>query len=117
MEGERTKEKFVRKDLIEVMAAAGVERHKARKLIDLIIKAMSAALAAGKVIEIRGLGTLEPRERKPWARHDPRTLTPVTVPARKVIFFRASGSLKKALNGERPPDGAKQGINAQTFAQ
>jgi len=103
------KEKFIRADLIEVLAAAGVEGYKARKLIDLIIEAMSAALAAGKVIELRGLGTLEPRDRKPWARHDPRTLAPVTVPARKVIFFRASGQLKKALNAERPPDGAGLG--------
>jgi integration host factor subunit beta len=102
------KEKFVRKDLLEVMAAAGMESHKARKLIDLIIEAMADALTAGKVIELRGLGTLEPRERKPWARHDPRTLAPVTVPARKVIFFRTSGSLKKALNGEHPPDEAGQ---------
>jgi len=94
------KEKFVRKDLLEVLAAAGMESHKARKLIDLIIEAMSAALAAGKVIELRGLGTLEPRERKAQKRHDPRTLAPVTVPARKVIFFRACGKLKKALNGE-----------------
>ena len=111
------KEKFIRKDLLEVMTAAGVESHKARKLIDLIIEAMSAALAAGKVIELRGLGTFEPRERKPRARLNPRTLAPVSVPARKVVFFRASGSLKKALNGERPPDGAGQGINAQTFEQ
>ena len=100
MEGERKKEKFVRADLLKVMAAAGMESHKARKLIDLIIEAMGAAMAAGKVIELRGLGTLEPQERKPWARHDPRTLAPVSVPARKVVFFRACGKLKRAINGE-----------------
>ena len=98
------KEKFIRADLIKIMTAAGIESHKARKLTDSLIEAMIAALAAGKVIELRGLGTLEPRERKPWARHNPRTLAPVSVPARKVIFFRASGSLKKALNGEKAPD-------------
>jgi integration host factor subunit beta len=111
------KEKFVRKDLLEVLAAAGMESHKARKLIDLIIEAMSAALAAGRVIELRGLGTLEPRERKPRTRLNLRNMTPVNVPARKVIFFRASGSLKKALNGERPPEGTEKGLNALTFGQ
>ena len=94
------KEKFIRADLIEVMAANGIESHKARKLTDSLIEAMGAALAAGKAIELRGLGTLEPRERKPWARHNPRTLAPVNVPARKVIFFRACGKLKRAINGE-----------------
>jgi len=102
------KEKFIRADLLKVMTADGIESHKARKLIDLIIEAMADALTAGKAIELRGLGTLEPRERKAQKRHDPRTMTPVSVPARKVVFFRASGSLRKALNGERPPDGAEQ---------
>jgi len=92
------KEKFIRADLLKVMAAAGIENYKARKLTGLIIEAMGAALAAGKAIELRGLGTLEPRERKPRARLNPRTLAPVNVPARKVIFFRPSGKLKKAIN-------------------
>jgi integration host factor subunit beta len=100
--------KFIRADLLKVMTAAGIESHKARKLIDSLIEAMADALTAGKVIELRGLGTLEPRERKPWARHNPRTLAPVTVPARKMVFFRASGQLKKAMNGERQPDWAEQ---------
>jgi len=98
------KEKFIRADLLKIMSAAGIESRKARKLTDSLIEAMSSALAAGKVIELRGLGTLETRERKPRVRHNPRTLTPVNVPARKVIFFRASGSLKKALNEEKTPD-------------
>jgi len=96
--------KFIRTDLLKIMTADGIESQKARKLTDSLIEAMSTALAAGKVIELRGLGTLEPRERKPRTLRNPHTLAPVSVPARKVIFFRASGSLKKALNGEKDPD-------------
>ena len=100
--------KFTRADIAKRIMDAGVERTNAAAIALAIVKAMADALTAGKVIELRGLGTLEPRERKPLVRHNPRTLAPVNVPARKVIFFRASGSLRKALNGERPPDGAGQ---------
>lgn len=58
------------------------------------------ALAAGKVIELRGLGTLEPRTRKAQVMRNPRTLAPVNVPVRRVIFFKPSGKLKRAINGK-----------------
>jgi nucleoid DNA-binding protein len=67
------KEKFVRKDLLE-------------------------ALAAGKVIELRGMGTLEPRERNATIKRNPRTGGAVTVPTRTVLFLKPSGKLKKAIN-------------------
>ena len=94
------KNKFIRTDLRAVLTAAGMETNQALKLIAQIIEALADALAAGKVIELRGLGTLEPRERKARAAHNPRTLAPVNVPARRVIFFKLSGKLKSALNRE-----------------
>ena len=81
------------------MTTAGIEQHQARELTTRIIEALAAALAEGKVIELRGLGTLEPRERKALIMHNPRTLAPVQVPARWAVFFRPSGKLKRALNG------------------
>jgi nucleoid DNA-binding protein len=92
--------KFTRADMLAVMTAAGTEIEQAQQLTALIIEALAANLAAGKVVELRGFGTLEPRERKARTKHNPRTMAPVTVPARKVIFFRPAGSLKRALNGE-----------------
>jgi len=93
------KEKFIRADLTAVLTGAGLEGSRARKLTALIIEAMGAALAAGKAIELRGLGTLEPRERIARSMHNPRTMAAVDVPARKTIFFRPSGELKRAING------------------
>jgi integration host factor subunit beta len=63
-----------------------------------IIDSMAAALASGEVIELRGFGTFEQHTRKARTAHNPRSMAPVNVPARKVIFFRPTGSLKKALN-------------------
>jgi integration host factor subunit beta len=92
------KNKFTRTDLRAALTAAGMETNQV--LIAQIIEALADALAAGKVIELRGLGTLEPRERKARIAHNPRTLAPVNVPARRVVFFRPSGKLKNALNRE-----------------
>jgi len=93
------KNKFTRADIAKVMTAAGLDTFRARRLTAQIIDALVAALARREVIELRGLGTLEPRERKARAAHNPRTLAPVNVPARRVIFFRPSGKLKRAING------------------
>ena len=94
------KPKFTRNGIQAIMIAAGIEPEKARTLTARIIEAMTAALAAGKVIELRGLGTLEPRTRKARTIHNPRTMAPVDVPARRVIFFRPGEKLKKAINGK-----------------
>ena len=92
------KEKFTRAGILAALIGAGMETDRARQVIALVFDTMTAALAAGKVIEIRGLGTLETRERKARTAHNPRTLAAVDVPARKVVTFRPAGSLKKALN-------------------
>jgi len=61
---------------------------------------MADALTTGKVIELRGLGTLALRERKARTMHNPRTMVSVAVPARRVVFFKPAGKLKRAINGK-----------------
>ena len=95
-----SKDKFTRAGILAALIAAGMEAEHARQMIAVVFDTLTAALAAGKMIEIRGFGTLETRERKARTAHNPRTLAPVKVPARKVIFFRPAGSLKRTLNGK-----------------
>jgi integration host factor subunit beta len=93
------KEKFTRADISKTMRDAGIERTDAAGLALAIVKAMADALVAGKVIELRGLGTLEQRTRKGRTMHNPRTMAAVSVPDRRSVFFRPSDQLKKAMNG------------------
>jgi integration host factor subunit beta len=90
--------KYTRSRIRSILQAGGMDPEKARAVTNQIITSMAAALAAGEVIELRGLGTLEPRERKARIRHNPRTMDPVHIPARRVIFFKPSGKVKKAIN-------------------
>ena len=93
------KEKFTRADISKVIRDAGIGRMEAAGLALAIVQAMAAALASGKAIELRGFGTLEQRTRKARKMHNPRTMAAVSVPARRIVFFRPSGQLKKAMNG------------------
>jgi nucleoid DNA-binding protein len=90
--------KFTRADIAKTITDAGIERTNAAAIAMAIVKAMADALIAGKVIELRGLGTLALREQKASIRHNPRTLAPVHVPARRVVFFKPYKKLKKAIN-------------------
>jgi nucleoid DNA-binding protein len=83
-------------------SGAGLEPAQARALTARIIEAMAAALAAGEVIELRGLGTFEVRERKGRTAHNPRTLAAVDVPPRRVVFFKPGHALKAALRETAP---------------
>jgi len=92
--------KYTRADIAKTITDAGVERATAGAIALAIVHSMAEALTAGKVIELRGLGTLEQRTRKARTMHNPRNMAAVDVPARRVVFFKPSGHLKKAMNGK-----------------
>jgi len=95
--------KFTRTQIQEIIiSGAGLDVHKATELAGQIIKAMTAALAAGKMIELRGFGSLEVRGRKATTKRNPQTGEPVIVPARRRVLFRPGQALKAALRRFSP---------------
>ena len=94
--------KYTRTDIIKVLTSAGVECGKARSVTHLIVCSLYEALSSGKTVELRGLGTLEPRERKARIGRNPLTGATVDVSARRVIFFLPGRTLKRALSEARP---------------
>jgi nucleoid DNA-binding protein len=91
------KNKFIKADLQAIIVREGTDTEAARRITARIVSGMAAALAAGRTIELRGMGTLEPRERKAALRHDPRNMEPVHVPARRIVVFRPGQELRAAL--------------------
>jgi len=83
-----SKRKFTMADIQGFCQDAGLSVRKVMGLTDRIIAAMTAALAAGKAIELRGLGSLYAKERKASTKRNPRTMAAVEVPARMVVFFK-----------------------------
>jgi nucleoid DNA-binding protein len=92
--------KITKSNIQAILRNTGLDPAQAKEAAANIIKALAAALAAGEAVELRGLGTLEPRELKARVMRNPRTLVPVNVPARTVIFFKPSRKLKRAINGK-----------------
>ncbi|MDR1929854.1 MAG: HU family DNA-binding protein [Treponema sp.] len=91
--------KFTRSRIQEIITGAGLDVRTASELTGRIITAMTAALAAGEAIELRGFGSLEVRERAGRRMRNPRTREPVDVPPRRRVLFRPGRELKAALRG------------------
>jgi len=92
------KEKFTRTNIQAVLTTAGIDTERARKLTTGIIEALTVALATGKAVELRGLGSLEVKERKAYKARNPKTGEAVNVQPRRRVIFHSGRGLKKALN-------------------
>ena len=92
-----SKDKFTRTGIQAILTAADMNTDKARKTTAGIIEAMTAALITEKVIELRGFGSLELRERKAYKARNPKTGEPLIAPARRRVLFRPGQELKAAL--------------------
>ena len=68
------------------------------KVVNRIFDNIRTALAKGDKVEIRGFGSFTIRNRDPREGRNPLTGEKVSVPAKKVPFFRAGKELKKMVD-------------------
>lgn len=89
-----------RAELIDRLAQQ--QPHLSASDIELAVKALldhlSATLARGDRIEIRGFGSFAVRHREPRVARNPRTGAPVSLDARHVPYFRAGKELRERVN-------------------
>jgi integration host factor subunit beta len=92
---------MTKSDLIAIMAEriSGKRKRDAEVIIDTIFDCMTNALKSGDRIEIRGFGSFHLRERRSRQGRNPKTAEKVSVPAKKVPFFKAGKELKKLVDG------------------
>ena len=69
-----------------------------RQVLDVVLNAMTDALARGERIEIRGFGAFATRVRKTRISRNPITGGKLEVPAKRVPYFRASKDLQEIFN-------------------
>ena len=72
----------------------------AEKIVSAIFDGISASLAKGHRVELRGFGVFSVRTRNARAGRNPRTGEKVSVEAKSVPFFKAGKKLKDRLNTE-----------------
>jgi nucleoid DNA-binding protein len=84
-----------------VLAVTGSTVIQSEQIVDTIIDSMTRALRRGDEIEIRSFGSFRIHERGPHPGRNPRTGEPVDVPARKLIRFKPSREIQRALIEKR----------------
>jgi DNA-binding protein HU-beta len=85
-------------ELIEVVAkGARLPKKKAEDTLDIAFEQIARAIRRDKRFWVPGFGTFTVRRRRARAGYNPRTNSPMTIPAARTIGFRPAPELKKGL--------------------
>lgn len=85
-------------DLVEKIAAgAGLSKVDAKKALEATIVALKDALAAGDKVALIGFGTFSISERTAREGINPSTKEKITIPAKKIVKFKAGSDFAEAL--------------------
>jgi len=74
---------------------------KADKLVTLIFREMSEALAKGERVEIRGCGSFKIKHYDGYAGRSPKTSKVLEVKLKNLPFFKCGLNLKRRLNSDK----------------
>lgn len=90
---------MIKADLINKLSQElNIPKQDAEEGVNIFFEAIREAILNGEEIEIRGFGTFRFRERQPRSGRNPRTGEPVSVPPKKVLYFKPSKILKEQIN-------------------
>jgi integration host factor subunit beta len=96
---------MTKSDLIDVLCEMQkIPKGRAEQLVHVVFDSMEASLKRGERIEIRGFGSFEIRNYRPYEGRNPRTGVSVSVQPKRLPFFKVGKELKERVNaGARPP--------------
>jgi len=93
---------MTKSELIDAIAGRGeLTKARAELVVNTVFDAMIEALERGEGIEIRGFGSFTMRPYKPYSGRNPRTGQSVSVPAKRLPFFKVGKELKELVNNSR----------------
>ena len=88
-------------ELIEALAEkAGMQKQKSKKMLDAYIDIVTEAMSKNEEIVLIGFGTLTPRPQTSRLARNPKTGTPVMIPARTTVKFKPGKYLLNAINNQ-----------------
>lgn len=89
-----TKEKLI----THLETQLGIGRNESRQVVERLLKIMKDTLSQGEDLLISGFGKFSVRQKKARRGRNPQTKESMTLAARKVLVFKASGVLRKRIN-------------------
>ena len=76
-----------------------ISKKEADIIVNAFFDSIKDALVTGDKVEVRGFGSFKLRSRKGRDGRNPKTGTPVSVPAKLVPFFKPGKELKEMVDG------------------
>ncbi|MCQ8277653.1 integration host factor subunit beta [Acetobacteraceae bacterium KSS8] len=91
---------MTKSELIDELAAANphLQSRDVELIVSTIFDEVSAALARGERVELRGFGAFTVKQRDARTGRNPRTGEPVSVDEKVVPFFKAGKELRERVN-------------------
>ena len=80
-----------------VAEKAGLTKKDSEKAVNAVLAAVTESLQKGEKVQLVGFGTFEVRSRSARQGRDPRTNSPITIPASKVPAFKAGKAFKDSV--------------------
>jgi len=86
-------------DIVEtIYEKIGFSRKESAEIVDLVFDLMKETLESGDKIKISGFGNFVVREKRSRKGRNPQTGEEIQISARRVLTFKPSQVLRKALN-------------------
>ncbi len=76
----------------------GISKTESAEIVESIFNILKESLEQGEKIKISGFGTFTVKEKKSRKGRNPQTGEGITISARRVLTFKPSQVLKRALN-------------------
>jgi len=100
-------------DLVDDVAnAAELTKKDAERLVEIVFDTIIQSLNKGEKIELRGFGSFRVRGRGARRGRNPKTGEPVSIPAKRIPYFKAGKDLKQLINQNSQTPALADGDNA-----
>ncbi len=91
---------MIRSELLQAMATDNPElrAEEVEQVVDIFFDQIAARLAEGGRVELRGFGAFSTREREARTGRNPRSGEAVSVPSKRVPYFKPGKEIRERLN-------------------
>ena len=93
---------MIKSELIQQIAEDNPHLYQrdVERIVSTLFEEITAALARGDRVELRGFGAFSVKQRDARMGRNPRTGASVPVPEKAVPFFKAGKELRERMNGQ-----------------
>ena len=93
---------MIRSELLQALSRENPElrAEEVERVVDIFFDEISEKLARGGRVELRGFGAFSTRERDARQGRNPRTGESVSVPGKKVPYFKPGKEMRQRLNAD-----------------